>query len=287
MSADVQANDSLQREREFLLRSIDDLESEHSAGNIDDESYEVLRDDYTARAAAVLRAIDGTGTVESDAPPVSARRRWLTGVAIVGFAALAGTLLASALGARLPGQTVTGNTPQAVSKKSAGAALAKAAREQPNNLAAQLTYARYLDSNHQPTAAQKAYEAAVKLAPNDADALSASAWFLYRVAVSANDDASRQLLLQTAKTRLDHAVEVDPKFPDAHVFRGVVLFRAFNDAEHAVPELQQYLVDQPNGPLSGQVRSVLAEAQRALDASSATVPGANSSTAPATTAAKP
>src|SRR5581483_479501 len=48
---------SLESERDFLLRSIADLEIEREAGNLDDERYQALKDDYTARAAAVLRSI--------------------------------------------------------------------------------------------------------------------------------------------------------------------------------------------------------------------------------------
>ncbi len=50
---------SLEQERDFLLASLRDLEAEHEAGDIEDLDYEGLRDDYTARTAAVLRALDG------------------------------------------------------------------------------------------------------------------------------------------------------------------------------------------------------------------------------------
>ena len=46
----------LEEERRFLLRSLDDLEREHEAGDVDDRDYETLQDGYTVRAAAVLRA---------------------------------------------------------------------------------------------------------------------------------------------------------------------------------------------------------------------------------------
>ena len=35
----------LERERDFLLKSLDDLETERAAGNIDDASYTELHDD--------------------------------------------------------------------------------------------------------------------------------------------------------------------------------------------------------------------------------------------------
>ncbi len=51
-----------EEERDFLLRSLDDLDAERAAGNIDDETYERLHDDYTARAAIAVRAMQGGGT---------------------------------------------------------------------------------------------------------------------------------------------------------------------------------------------------------------------------------
>ena len=60
----------LEAERDFLLRSLDDLEVERGAGDIDDEAYQQLHDDYTARAAAVLRALgDGVDARPARAGP--------------------------------------------------------------------------------------------------------------------------------------------------------------------------------------------------------------------------
>ena len=53
---DVGALARLEEEREFLLQSLRDLEREREAGDIDDADYARLRDDYTTRAAATLRA---------------------------------------------------------------------------------------------------------------------------------------------------------------------------------------------------------------------------------------
>ncbi len=41
---------------EFLLGSLRDLEAERAAGDIDEQDYSTLKDDYTVRAAAALRA---------------------------------------------------------------------------------------------------------------------------------------------------------------------------------------------------------------------------------------
>ena len=42
---------AMEEERDFLLRSLDDLDAEHRAGDLDDHDYDELRDDYTVRAA--------------------------------------------------------------------------------------------------------------------------------------------------------------------------------------------------------------------------------------------
>ena len=55
---DPDALAALEEERDFLLRSLRDLEREHDVGDVDDHDYEVLKDDYTARAATVLRSIE-------------------------------------------------------------------------------------------------------------------------------------------------------------------------------------------------------------------------------------
>src|SRR5829696_7581475 len=85
------------------------LERERDKGAIDDESYARLHDDYTARAAAVIRSLEQGVDVRPVAPPTSTRRRVLTVVGILVFAAAVAVVLAAALGARLPGDTSSGN----------------------------------------------------------------------------------------------------------------------------------------------------------------------------------
>ena len=49
---------ALEAERDFLLRSLDDLDAEREVGNVDDGTYQTLHDDYTARAATIIRSLD-------------------------------------------------------------------------------------------------------------------------------------------------------------------------------------------------------------------------------------
>src|ERR1044071_7059735 len=91
-----ESREQLDRERDFLLRSLDDLERERDKGTIDDESYERLHADYTARAAAVIRALrDGVDT-RPVAPRVSNRRRVLTLAGVVAFGVIVAVALAAA-----------------------------------------------------------------------------------------------------------------------------------------------------------------------------------------------
>ena len=56
----------LEEQRDFLLRSLDDLEREHDAGDIDETDYLALRDDYTVRAAAVLRSLEAHAALQTE-----------------------------------------------------------------------------------------------------------------------------------------------------------------------------------------------------------------------------
>ena len=64
----------LEEERAFLLKSLDDLERERDAGDIDERDYETLKDDYTRRAVTVLRAIEA-GKAKFAPPRRGARGR--------------------------------------------------------------------------------------------------------------------------------------------------------------------------------------------------------------------
>ncbi|MGH9028282.1 MAG: hypothetical protein ACRDV4_01500 [Acidimicrobiales bacterium] len=74
---DLDDLDDLDEERDVLLQSIEDLEREHEAGDLSEADYELLRDRYTLRAAAVLRVIedrsapDNSGAAVSSSPDVS------------------------------------------------------------------------------------------------------------------------------------------------------------------------------------------------------------------------
>ena len=74
----------LEEERKFLLRSLVDLEREHAVGDVDDVDYRELKEGYTVRAAATLRAIDeGSNTLPQKPPPNWTRRGLIAGGTVV------------------------------------------------------------------------------------------------------------------------------------------------------------------------------------------------------------
>jgi cytochrome c-type biogenesis protein CcmH/NrfG len=257
---DPAEKDELERERDFLLKSLDDLEAERAAGNIDDASYAELHDDYTARAAATIRALRDGVDARPAAPAVPWRRRGLVIAGVVAFAALAAVTLAAALGARLPGQTSSGNAPSAAPGRGERQARLEAAVENnPTDLQARLALARFLEESGDTVESLKQYDEAVSIAPDSTDALANAGRLRFIVAGQVPSPEARQQLVTGARALLDRAVQADPDDADARFYRGVLLLDGFNEVDAAVGEFQRYLVLAPEGPFATQARNALAQ----------------------------
>ena len=262
---------ALEAERDALLRSLDDLDRERAVGDLGSDEYARLHDDYTARAAAVIRMIrDGVG-VGVDAIPTptrsSRRRRVLTVAGVVTFTAVTAFGVTRALGERLPGETATGNDARAAERDRRAAFEDEIARR-PDDPTAYLSYARYLLGAGDEVEALRQFDAVAALDPKNAEARAYGGWIVFLAG-----------LTEEALERLDGAVAVDPAYPDAHFFRGMVLYRGKGDPAAAIPELQRYLAGDPTGPLAEQVRTVLASAV-AETGQPALVPEAGGATGP-------
>jgi cytochrome c-type biogenesis protein CcmH len=243
-------HESLEAERDFLLRSLDDLDANRSAGDIDDETYERLHADYTARAAAVIRALRD-GVDSRPARPIASRRRLAVVAGLLAFAVAASVALAAGLGARLPGQSVTGNS------ASGGAdtretAFRQAVQNRPADPQAHLAYARFLLGSNNVAGALKEYDATARLDPKSAEARAYGGWIVYLAGLP--DEAMK---------RFDAALAADPNYPDAHLFRGIVLLQGKNDACHAKPELQRYLAVANQTSMAPAVQQTLEAALKA------------------------
>ena len=231
-------------ERDFLLDSLRDLDAERAAGDIDDHDYEELRDGYTARAAAVLRALDAPASPPLPAPsPARGGRRGR--IVIFGILAvcgvLAGVLLARNAGTRLPGDNISGSTPTSPTAK----------------LDAQ---AQQLIQKSDILGAIKSFDAALKIDPNDAQALAYKGWLLRLAGTQAHDTQ----LIDAGLTSIRKAEAANPSYPDAHFFAGETLLRDKNDPQGAIVEFQQFLADNPPAGMATEVRLEMQSAQAAL-----------------------
>jgi tetratricopeptide (TPR) repeat protein len=225
----------LDEERDFLLRSLRDLEAERDAGDIEEADYIELRDDYTARAAEVLRLLGNTG--RDPTPPAQKssrgwRKRVIGAVLVVVIAGLAAWGVASSAGQRLPGQSVSGNiTPTADPR---------------------LAKARDLIGQQKILDAVKLYDQILKDDPNQPEALTYRGW-LVRLA-GLPDDGLKYL---------DRAVAADPAYPDARVFRGIIQLRDKNQPAAAVTDFCAFMANNPPQQMVALVQQPLDEALKA------------------------
>lgn len=236
---------ALAAERDFLLRSLADLEAERAAGELTEDRYRQLHDRYTVQAATVLRALD---RIEQSPIPVNpryrrGRRAVVAAVAVAAVAAAGGALLLDAAGEREPGQTITGN---AQSGPTGLDSLARAARQRPEDPDAQLAYASALMAEDRLVDALKAFDTAARLDPANPAPHAYGGWIVFLAGLT--DDAM---------TRLDAAVAADPEYPDARFFRGMVLLRGREDEPAALAELREYLRLAPDGPERQQVQNLV------------------------------
>lgn len=204
--------DPLEEQRDFLLRSLDDLDAEYEAGDVEEEDYRRLRDDYTARAAAVLRAMEEERPREQgrSSRPASARS-WLRPAALVTVVLLlavgAGLAVARSSGTREAGEQVSGDIRltnrdrllQALERVNAG----------------------------EPVEALELYDEVLETEPDNPEALTYRGWTL---ALSG--------LLEEGLVWLDRAVQADPGYPDARALRAVVLANGLQRPEAALEDLE-------------------------------------------------
>ncbi|MDQ6854889.1 MAG: tetratricopeptide repeat protein [Actinomycetota bacterium] len=257
---DPEERQELEHERDFLLKSLDDLEGERSAGNIDDESYTELHDDYTARAAATIRALRDGVDARPAPPPSSWRRRGLVIGGIVVLAVLASVTLAAALGARLPGQTSSGNVPSAsATRDQRKSRLEAAVQANPNDVTVRLALARFLEESGDTVGSLKQLDQAVQVAPDNADALADAGRVRFIVAGQVPSPDAQSQLVTSARALLDRAVQANPDHAEAHFYRAVLLLDGFKEVDAAVADFQRYLVLAPDGPFATQARNALAQ----------------------------
>lgn len=182
----------LEREQAFLLTSLDDLDAEAAAGDMDPADHQALTDDYTRRLAEVSRAIDGRRAAFAQVDNrLSATQRVLTLAGAAVLALVVGLVLARAVGFRSPTDSISGGIRQST--------------------AGLLAEADTLTREGRWDEAIQVYDQALEQAPANAEALTYRGWLKSRTGRAAD-----------AANDLDEAVAVDRAYPDARVFRAIV-----------------------------------------------------------------
>ncbi len=234
--------EALEAERDFLLRSIADLDAEQAAGDLSDADHSALRDDYVARAAAAVRALDSPEAPELGVPHAGIRHEARPVRAVVGrgkgvlivagclaVALVAGIALARSSGSRPAGAPLTGSLPSSTS--------------------AELEQAAAFIGAGKAVDAVKLYDKILKQDPNQPVALAYRGW-LVRLAGLKDEGLGY----------LDRAVAADPSYPDAHFFRGMMLWEDKKDPAGAVSEFRLFLANRPPQAMVALVTDALRRA---------------------------
>jgi tetratricopeptide (TPR) repeat protein len=232
---------ALEEQREFLLRSLEDLEREHAAGDVDEHDYRALRDDYTARTAAVLRELDAGRARPSDPQRTSPRRMVAVIAAVVVFAVGAGVLVAQTAGRRDPGETVTGGIRQSVTEK--------------------LNEAGRRAGEGDLDAAIALYDEVLADDPGHTEALTYKGWLQ---TLDGDAAAGLELLLDAATA--------NPAYPDVHAFLAIVFYRN-GLVEQAARELERLDALDPPAVIRELTEDLRAQIDAALSATTTTTQG--------------
>ncbi len=236
----------LEDERTFLLRSLEDLDREHDAGDLSDEDHVLLRDGYIARAADVLRSLDAgapSAVVATDGPgsglrrhdPASRsaatgtphrrrRRRILVAAAVVVGIGCVVWAVASHVSTRLPGESATGSVTLTGSQQTDRT----------------LAQAETLESQGDVVEALGLYEAVLRRDPTQEQALAEVGWLEYE----AGAQGKKASLLSLGERQEQEAERADAGDFAPHLYLGSMLL-AQGDPTAAVAQYRQFLADRP------------------------------------------
>jgi tetratricopeptide (TPR) repeat protein len=240
---------SLEDEEGFLKSSLEDLDREHSAGEIDSTDYEELRKHYLARAAVVTAALNDLADKPTPTRRPATSRRWMSlgrHRAIIGWAAavsfaVAGTLLGLALAGVAP---FASSTPQ----------LSTAARIQ-----LELGEAAVLANGGHVLQAVAVYDKVLELDPNQPQALADSGWIVRLAGLSSKNSS----LVTGGDKEIAAAVKASLGYALARAYDGVALFEDKHSASSAVDQFNALLADHASPTLIASVRAQAAAAYRA------------------------
>ena len=260
--------DGLANEREFLEQSIEDLNRELAAGEVDASDFTALHARYHGRLLEVEEAEAALAAAgEPDSPPNpetvgsqatagpagsagrrglrrrlgSRRVRLVVGICAAGCFVVAAVLLAASLaGVRLPGESATGSI-----------SLSSAQQEQET-----LDRAAILGSEGQVAEAVQLYDQVLQTDPNQPDALAYGGWLVRLAGLSAKN----RTVIARGDASVARAVKVAPSYPDAHALLGVIEYEDYANPRAAAAQFRDALRVGASKNLVSSVAAIAAKA---------------------------
>jgi len=246
--ADARSGDDrrwrLEDQRDFLVRSLADLRSEHAAGDLEARDYAALLARDEGRLSAVedeLRELDAVEPETDAATEAIAvanrhhatratrrRRPLLAVIATVALTAGATLLVIHLASPRLPGQPETGSAPQNLAKE----------------VQTQLAEASILVEEGTSTSLDQAltvYRTVLEEDPTQPQALAETGWLEWEAGFSGGDAK----LQRAGKALVARSIRVEPSDYAAHLFMGTIDLKGDHDAAAAVAEYKAFLSDHP------------------------------------------
>ena len=174
--------------------------------------------------------------------PSRRRKLVITMVIAVAVGTGVGVLVARQSGQRLPLQTATGGI-----EDSTASLLSQARLAGPTDVKSAIDlYGRVLETD-----------------PDNVEALTYRAW-LIMLSARQFDESLRKQAYATTIASLGRAIELDPAYPDAMCFLGIVVFRDGGDAASAKEFLDRCIERNPPAEVRGLVESLRTEVEAAL-----------------------
>jgi tetratricopeptide (TPR) repeat protein len=269
----LDAREQLAEDRRAALRTLRELDFEHTAGHVSDADYADLRARYEAETATILAELDRLGLASTPVPtappeppaPAAPRSGWRHPLA-VGAAAVALVTFGVGLGVGIvrytepdpnAGTPMPGSRPLAGSPQAPSAANAPRGPVTPEMVQGMLQAARASLFSRRYNEAIAAYQAVLKRDPDNVDATT----HLGLIAAIAAQGEHGPEMVDRALDLFDRALKVDPSYPPALLYRGQVLYEIRKDVPGAIASWEKFVAVAPPGEDRDRVAKMLADAR--------------------------
>ena len=266
----------LEEEKAAIYRALKELDFDHEAGHLSDDDYESLRGRYEERAAALIGELDslprprlprekpGPARVHA-AGPAAGGPAWSRHPAVLAGGALVLLVFGVVIGVNVgrfaepePPMTPPGARPTepvspggpAAGVGPPGMRLEPGKPIPPEMLAGMLQAARQSLSAGRYAEAIAAYQAVLKRDTRNVDAMTHLGLI---VAIGGHADSAIETF--------DKALQIDPKYPLAHLYRGQVLYEQKQDYAGAVKSWERFLALVPKGEDHDRVAALVKTAR--------------------------